>query len=364
MKNVIAIGVATVLGCMTGTALAQVVDEGGPGPEGQQYVVPSQRIESVPVPSNRPSLNVTTPSGSVAHIFPSVQMRARMPAAGGADPGPLLYHDSGLIMHRLKIYEIFWSPDTLQTGDSTGFSPNYFEVQTKFGDLYNGHGIGNNNTQYFQTINGKTTYVRNQGDLAGVVVDTSPYPVSGCNDAFTPGNCITDAQIRTEILKVIRQEQWKVGLDSIFLLYTSSGEGSCFDQSGNTCAYSSYCAYHSFISPSSGKREDTVIYGNEPYGNTAFCQIPGVPSPNNDPDADTASTATSHEVTEAATDPLLDAWFTAQGNEIGDLCAYNYGLNTWDGGLANQQWSGHFFELQTEFNNHVSACTQIGPNLN
>ena len=267
-------------------------------------------------------------------------------------------------MHRLKIYEIFWSPDTLQTGDSTGFSPNYFEVQTKLGDLYNGHGIGNNNTQYFQTINGKTTYVRNQGDLAGVAVDTSPYPVSGCNDAFTPGNCITDAQIRTEILKVIRQEQWKVGLDSIFLLYTSSGEGSCFDQSGNTCAYSSYCAYHSFISPSSGKREDTVIYGNEPYGNTAFCQVPGVPSPNNDPDADTASTATSHEVTEAATDPLLDAWFTAQGNEIGDLCAYNYGLNTWDGGLANQQWSGHFFELQTEFNNHVSACTQIGPNLN
>ena len=52
MKNVIAIGVATVLGCMTGTALAQVVDEGGPGPEGQQYVVPSQRIQSVPVPSN------------------------------------------------------------------------------------------------------------------------------------------------------------------------------------------------------------------------------------------------------------------------------------------------------------------------
>jgi hypothetical protein len=164
-----------------------------------------------------------------------------MRAAGGADPGPLLYHDSGPIMHRLKIYEIFWSPDTLQTGDSTGFSPNYFEVQTKLGNLYNGHGIRNNNTQYFQTINGKTTYVRNQGDLAGVVVDTSPYPVSGCNDAFTPGNCITDAQIRTEILKVIRQERWKVGLDSIFLLYTSSGEGSCFDQSGNTCAYSSYC---------------------------------------------------------------------------------------------------------------------------
>jgi hypothetical protein len=49
----------------------------------------------------------------------------------------------------------------------------------------------------------------------------------------------------------------------------------------------------------------------------------------------------SHEFTEAITDPELNAWFTAQGNEIGDhLCAYDYGLfYNWDGGNANQMWN-------------------------
>src|SRR5260370_4637021 len=39
--------------------------------------------------------------------------------------------------------------------------------------------------------------------LAGVFVDNSPYPASGCTDIATPGNCITDAQIQAEIRKVI-----------------------------------------------------------------------------------------------------------------------------------------------------------------
>ena len=78
---------------------------------------------------------------------------------------------------------------------------------------------------------------------------------------------------------------------------------------------------------------------------------------------------TSHEITEAQTDPLLDAWYTAgsSGFEIGDLCAYDYGhLQGWDGGKANQNWNGHFYELQAEFDNEAYAtlgdgCSQVGP---
>ena len=63
----------------------------------------------------------------------------------------------------------------------------------------------------------------------------------------------------------------------------------------------------------------------------------------------------------AISDPELNALFTAQGNEIGDLCAYSYGVNSWDSGLANQMWNGNFFELQTEFDNHTGTCVQVGP---
>ena len=31
----------------------------------------------------------------------------------------------------------------------------------------------------------------------------------------------------------------------------------------------------------------------------------------------------SHELCESMTDPMLDGWFTASGEEIGDLCAWS-----------------------------------------
>jgi hypothetical protein len=141
------------------------------------------------------------------------------------------------------------------------------------------------------------------------------------------------------------------------MLFTSSGEGSCFDAHSTSCAYTQYCAYHGAFKIGT----TPVIYANEPYGNLSTCQIQGAPSPNNDPVADAAATSASHELTEAITDPLLNAWFTAQGNEIGDLCAYNYGRATWDSGKANQMWNGHFYLLQQEYNNHTRSCLQVGP---
>ncbi len=125
---------------------------------------------------------------------------------------------------------------------------------------------------------------------------------------------------------------------------------------GTSCAYTEYCAYHSFIGTS-----PPIIYANMPFGNLSVCQVPGTPSPNGDALADAVTSTASHEISEAITDPLLNAWFTAQGSENGDLCAYNYGTNTWDAGKANQMWNGTFYELQQEFNNHVAACSQVGP---
>ena len=126
--------------------------------------------------------------------------------------------------------------------------------------------------------------------------------------------------------------KWQIGPDSIFIVYTSSGEGSCLASDNKSCAYAQYCGYHQAIVP-----------------------------PNNDVFADAATTSASHEVTEIITDPFGTAWYTSQGNEIGDLCNQVFGVNNWDEGGANQQWGGRFFELQTEFDDHLNGCVQIGP---
>jgi hypothetical protein len=297
----------------------------------------------------------------VAHVFPTVRDAALRSQQAAPTP-PLLYHSGGSIMRTATIYSIFWIPPHLQNGGATSLSASYQNLMSRLASDYPANGIDNNNTEYFQIIGSAKKYVRNAGSNGGVYVDTSALPSSGCSDSATPGNCITDVQIQTEIKTVMSLKGWTGGLNHIFLLYTSSGEGSCFASNSNSCAYVQYCAYHSFISASS----PPVIYGNVPYDNTTVCQTAGTPSPNGFPAADTAMTASSHEVSESITDPLLNAWFTSNGSEIGDLCAYDYGANTWDSGKANQAWNGHFYELQTEFDNHANAlgftgCVQVGP---
>ena len=85
----------------------------------------------------------------------------------------------------------------------------------------------------------------------------------------------------------------------------------------------------------------------------------GAPSPNNNPVADAAATAASHELTEAITDPLGNAWFDSKGYEIGDECAYFYGPVGWNSGKANELWDGHPFLLQTEYSNYLQSWTPL-----
>jgi hypothetical protein len=62
----------------------------------------------------------------------------------------------------------------------------------------------------------------------------------------------------------------------------------------------------------------------------------------------------------SVTDPNLNAWYDSAGAENGDKCAWNFGTLDEDGGMANQQWNGHFYVLQQEWDNAVSGCVQQG----
>ena len=254
----------------------------------------------------------------------------------------------------VTIYPIFWVPAKLQTGAATSMTAHYQAVQVTMLANFLGHGIGSLLTQYYQKS--PAAFVQNKGGVIKYYTDSSPYPPSGCKDPATPGNCLSDAQIQAEVKKVMSAAGVTGGLNKIFMVFTSSGEGTCM-ATGGACSYHGFCAYHSSFKVGT----TPVIYSNQPFGTTNGCQVSGAPSPNGDPDADAAATSASHELSEAMTDPLGTGWFSAQGNEIGDICAYKYGPLTWDGGAANQMWNGNYFLLQTEFDNHAGGCYQVGP---
>lgn len=317
-------------------------------------------------------LRPTDATGQMAHIMPTVPFRAAINRAQGAvgyeSPGPLLYHAGGSVMTGdIKFYVIFWVPAHLQNGAATTMPAAYQAVQRNMVANYGGHSLSAINTQYYQTIGSRTTYIDGNGLLVTSVVDTGAYPARTCTDSASPGNCLSDAQIRAKITAVMNAHGWTGGMNKMFLLFTSSGMGSCFDNTNQSCAYAQYCAYHSNFTLNSLK----VIYGNEPYGKGPTTDVSICLGSNGRPNgadgiADAASTAASHEISEAITDPLLNAWFASSGMENGDLCAYDYGTNHYDAGKANQQWAGHYFDLQQEYSNHAKSvtgtgCVQVGP---
>lgn len=318
--------------------------------------------------ANSPYVVTDETGAATIHIQPTIQESQRIKAVQGPvlAPGVLTYH-GGPIMTGVNLYAIFWIPSSgkLQNGSPTSLTAKYQSVAKQFLADYPYHGIANNSTQYYATISGVNHYFAGIGALVASVVDTNPYPASGCSDSVTPGNCITDAQLRTEISKQMTAHGWTPGLNKIFIVFTSTGEGSC---NGSSCAYTNYCAYHGYF----GTATNPTIYANMPYANPTYCYGSGSPSFQHAPSGDIPSDAnvnvTSHEITEATTDPELNAWWDSTagpqyGEEIGDLCAWNFGGSTgdWDGGLANQNWNGHYYDLQLEYDNHTSKCVKVGP---
>jgi hypothetical protein len=270
--------------------------------------------------------------------------------------GQLVYHGGQVMRQQSNTYAIFWEPPKLQNGDPAYVDPDYNRlIKLYFKDI-GGSGLYENNTQYYQTVDGKNQFIKNVSQLAGAWVDTADYPASGCNDPATPGNCLTDAQIRAEVQHAMQVNGWTASATNMFLVFTAKGEGSCFTQ-GGSCAFTTYCAYHG----ASG----ATIYANMPYGATQSratrksCTRK-LHFPNN-VDADIETNITSHEQIEAVTDPYLNAWYDPSGQEIGDLCVYNYGTLDEDGGVANQQWNGHYYLMQMEWDNAQAACVQEGP---
>jgi hypothetical protein len=294
---------------------------------------------------------VTSETGK-AHIFPTPEFRKQM---GLLPPGVLTNH-GGPIMTGVNLYAIFWVPSHLQNGNTTSLTPIYENVAKQFLADYPGHGITNNSTQY----NKGTQYFPGTGAFIASYVDTNPYPSSGCSDTVTPGNCITDAQLQTEIARVMTLQHWTTGLNKMYIVFTSIGEGSCFNNTNSSCAYTQYCAYHGYF----GSTTSPTIYANQPYANPTYCYdaAAGQHDPSGDIPSDANVNVTSHEITEANTDPELNAWWdSANGEEIGDLCAWNFSTADWDSSKANQMWNGHFYDLQLEYDNHTSSCVKVGP---
>jgi hypothetical protein len=262
------------------------------------------------------------------HFFP-----ARTEATGvhtnavNPNASNLLYHGGPVMAGTAHVFAIFWEP----TGSV---------VSTNYNSLI---------TRYFNDVGGSTDYViqhqytqsggsfPNNSVLSGTFVDTRAYP----------SNPMFDSDIQAEVSRAKSINGWASSINNVFFVFTAKNENECFDTSRSQCTFTTFCGYHSFFG-------SNTLYAFIPYTGTSLngCGVPR--SPNNNIDADSSINVSSHEQMEAATDPLLNAWFDSSGAENGDKC--NFRFDTTNSANGDTFMNGHPYEVQMEWSNARRAC--------
>jgi chitodextrinase len=226
-----------------------------------------------------------------------------------------------------------------------------------------------------------------------LILDGSNYPAAdplACSSQdITPAYpyCVGDHQIQAELASLISSRRLPTGLGAggstapgapVYLVVTPPDVNVCY-QAGS-CAASTFCGYHSSFS----NGPSDIVYAVVPFlpvfTNPKKCQQDGLAAaqePNGDL-ADTIIDDLSHELNEAITDPLGDAWYvsTPYGlNEVADSCemagpldplgpfptnpdAYlpTLGGEQASGTLYDQLISGDRYYTQTVWSNGDGAC--------
>lgn len=337
-----------------------------------------------------------TPGGARIGLMLRAGSLASRPSSGSTTGGVLVSH-GGPVLGSEAPYVIYWAPggtsgssysipsasESLLTqyltdvaaASTASSTTNVYSVLTQY------------NTPYSQIF---STAQTNTHPYTQSVIDMDPFPAqSGCSLAPGMTACVSDASLQAEIENLIQRGKlpsatWSSsGATPIFFMITPIDVNVC--TSGGSCVNNSFCAYHSEFSYSGSN----VLYASVPFsvfanGSTKGCQTDQYSTIYESPtgtyhgdEAYNIADDLSHELSETITDPLINAWYSKNGLEVGDLCeAYGARVNTskglsplayapaFDSGTGNasagylydQLINGDQYYNQTEFSNSANKC--------
>jgi hypothetical protein len=303
---------------------------------------------------------------------------AKAPSAAGTTKGSgVLISHGGPVLAAEAPYLIFWTP----TGHPIS-SASESLMDTYQGDVAAASGKSTTNV-YSVLAQYGSPYSQTFG-RAQAVTDTNPYPSTqgACPLATGMTACVTDASLQAEIGNLIDAGTLPSpgapgsGTTPIFFVITPVDVNVCI--SGNQCSSNNFCAYHDYF----GHGGSNVLYASVPFSVFANdpkgCQtdqysIYETPVGSNGDQAYNIADDLSHELSETITDPLVNAWYSGNGLEVGDLCeAYGARANTQKGlsplayspafgtpstgTLYDQVINGDQYYNQTEFSNSANKC--------
>jgi len=275
-------------------------------------------------------------------------------------------YNGGPVMPSNTNYTVYWRPP----GAHAYTSEYQAGIDRYFSDLAADSGGGGNvdsvAAQYNDAEGHFASYASRFG---GELIDEHPYPANGCTHA---ARCLTDAQIRSELVRFVGEHGLPTDLAHEYFVLTPPNVESCFEEAGEESECSagselpSFCAYHGNIPLPTGE----LVYANDPYV-TGINGCDDGNHPNNNAADGALQGGLSHEHNESTTDPEPNSAWTDFGKEpsevgeIGDKCVREMGpplgqVALPKGGTANynQVINGHFYWYQEEWSNQGASCLQ------
>jgi hypothetical protein len=231
-------------------------------------------------------------------------MQAHSKGGGGGGSPDMTLH-GGNVLTTATTYSIFWGSygSDIQSGMATFFNG------------FSGSSIANASTEYYGTSDGYVSGRTNNGTVY--------------SDANPPKRALSTSSAVAEACKMSGNNPDPNG---VYFIFTSTGAG-----------HVNYCAWHSWGSCSNGAPVQVAYMPN--ISGLAGC------NPNTDVSSQSEGLAalanvTSHELSEAITDPRGTGWTDSSGAENGDKCAWSFHN---DVKFSN----GSMWKLQMEWSNNA-----------
>ena len=255
---------------------------------------------------------------------------AARPGGGSGSPN-LLYHGGPVMRQGAYVEAIYWG---------TKWSNSTFagDKRTGLGDFY----AGFSNSSYADT-NGEYT------DSTGHVGTTVIVGADHVDTSAAPKNGNRTSTILTE---VCNQASTLVE-NGYYPVYVDTPRG-----------HSGYCAWHSAGTCSNGVTVQFAFFYN--LDGDAGCD-PQDASTTHSPGLEALANVSGHELSEALTDPLLNAWYDSNGQENSDKCAWAFGTPhlTFSNGTqwkVQGNWSNAAYNNKTGYANRdgQAGCLDCG----
>lgn len=237
---------------------------------------------------------------------------------------PIAYHGGPVMTQGANVYYIWYG--NWSSNSAVG-------ILTDFMNSVGGSSWLNIETTYYQTSSGVKTPIKNLVTLKKSIFDN-----------YSKGKVLTDSAVSAIVKNAITSGKLPLDPNGVYFVLTSS------DVSETSGFCTQYCGWHDYMFVNAKKIPYSFI------GNAARCLnacAPQTTSPNGNAGADAMASVIAHELAEIMSDPYLNAWYDAYGEENADKCSWTFGstYGTQNGSQANVKLGSRNYLIQQNWVN-------------